>query len=48
MKTIYDNAGASDAEPLVKRGYLFLEDSDWNKADEYFDGSRQGDWHPWL
>jgi hypothetical protein len=32
-----DNAGASGAEPLVKRGYLFLEDSDWNKADEYFD-----------
>jgi tetratricopeptide (TPR) repeat protein len=32
-----DNAGSSGAEPLVKRGYLFLEDSDWNKADEYFD-----------
>jgi tetratricopeptide (TPR) repeat protein len=23
-------------EPLVKRGYLYLEDSDWIKADEYF------------
>jgi hypothetical protein len=32
-----ENAGSPGAEPLVKRGYLFLEDSDWNKADEYFD-----------
>jgi len=36
-ETINDNAGAPGAEPLVKRGYLFLEDSDWNKADEYFE-----------
>jgi hypothetical protein len=32
-----DNAGTPSVESLVKRGYLFLEDSDWNKADEYFD-----------
>jgi len=32
-----DNSGAQTAEPLVKRGYIFLEDSDWNKAEEYFD-----------
>jgi hypothetical protein len=32
-----DSAGAPSVESLVKRGYLFLEDSDWNKADEYFD-----------
>jgi len=32
-----DNAGAPSVESLVKRGYLFLEDSEWNKADEYFD-----------
>lgn len=24
-------------EPLMKRGYLFLEDSDWRQAREYFD-----------
>jgi formylglycine-generating enzyme required for sulfatase activity len=24
-------------EPLMKRGWLFLEDSDWEKANEYFD-----------
>jgi len=27
----------SGVESLVKRGYLFLEDSNWGKADEYFD-----------
>jgi len=32
-----DNVGAPSVESLVERGYLFLEDSDWNKADEYFD-----------
>jgi len=32
-----DNAGTPTVESLVKRGYLFLEDSEWNKADEYFD-----------
>jgi hypothetical protein len=32
-----DSAGTPSVESLVKRGYLFLEDSDWNKADEYFD-----------
>jgi uncharacterized membrane protein len=34
---VTDNAGAPSVESLVKRGYLFLEDSEWNKADEYFD-----------
>jgi alpha-tubulin suppressor-like RCC1 family protein len=34
---IKDNSGAPGVESLVKRGYLFIEDSDWNKADEYFD-----------
>jgi len=34
---IKDNAGAPSVESLVKRGCLFLEDSEWNKADEYFD-----------
>jgi len=32
-----DNAGAPSVESLLKRGCLFLEDSEWNKADEYFD-----------
>jgi len=32
-----DNAGSPSVESLVERGYLFLEDSEWNKADEYFD-----------
>jgi len=32
-----DNAGAPSVESLVKRGCLFLEDSEWKKADEYFD-----------
>jgi len=32
-----DNTGAPSVESLVKRGCLFLEDSDWNKANEYFD-----------
>jgi len=32
-----DNAGSPSVESLVKRGCLFLEDSEWNKADEYFD-----------
>jgi hypothetical protein len=32
-----DNTGAPSVESLVKRGCLFLEDSEWNKADEYFD-----------
>jgi alpha-tubulin suppressor-like RCC1 family protein len=26
-----------EVESLTKRGYLFLEDADWQKADEYFD-----------
>jgi len=34
---IKDNTGTPSVESLVERGYLFLEDSDWNKADEYFD-----------
>jgi len=32
-----DNSGSPSVESLVKRGCLFLEDSEWNKADEYFD-----------
>jgi len=36
-KQTTDNAGTPSVESLVERGYLFLEDSDWNKADEYFD-----------
>jgi len=32
-----ENTGAPSIESLVKRGYLFIEDSDWDKADEYFD-----------
>jgi len=32
-----DNAGSPSVESLIKRGYLFMEDSEWNKADEYFD-----------
>ena len=31
------NTAAPGIEPLMKRGYLFLEDADWKKADEYFD-----------
>ena len=30
-------AAAAGIEPLVKRGYLFLEDADWKQADTYFD-----------
>ena len=28
---------SSDAAPLMKRANLFLEDSDWQQANEYFD-----------
>lgn len=30
-------AAASGVESLMKRGHLFLEDSDWKQANEYFD-----------
>jgi len=30
-------AAAPGVESLMKRGHLFLEDSDWNQADGYFD-----------
>jgi uncharacterized protein YgiM (DUF1202 family) len=32
-----NNTGEPSVESLIKRGCLFLEDSEWNKADEYFD-----------
>ena len=28
---------APGVESLLKRGYIFLEDGDWDTADEYFD-----------
>ncbi len=36
-ETVVVNGGNTDAEPLLKRAYLFLEDGDFNSADEYFE-----------
>ena len=34
---IQQTAGGSNAQQLLKRGYLALEDGDWNKADGFFE-----------
>ena len=35
-ETVVTNAGASaNAAPLLKRAFIFLEDGDWNSANEY-------------
>ena len=36
-KTAASGAAAPGVESLMKRGWLFLEDSDWKQASEYFD-----------
>jgi len=36
-KQIKENSGSPSIESIIKRGYLFIEDSEWDKADEYFD-----------
>jgi len=36
-KQMKENEEAPSVESLMKRGKLFLEDSDWEKADGYFD-----------
>ena len=33
--TVINNAAAGQAEPLLKRAFMFLEDGDWNSAKEY-------------
>lgn len=33
--TVINNASAGQAEPLLKRAFMFLEDGDWNSAKEY-------------
>jgi len=33
----FSNIQNPDAISLIKRAYIFLEDSDWSKADEYFE-----------
>ena len=37
QETVVVNGGNTDAEPLLKRAYLFLEDGDFASADEYFE-----------
>lgn len=37
QETVFVNGGNTDAEPLLKRAYLFLEDGDFASADEYFE-----------
>lgn len=34
-ETVVVNSNNSQPEPLLKRAYMFLEDGDWNSADEY-------------
>ena len=33
--TVINNAAAGQVEPLLKRAFMFLEDSDWSSANEY-------------
>ncbi len=34
-ETIVINSGNTNVAPLLKRAFMFLEDGDWNSADEY-------------
>ncbi len=34
-ETVVVNSGNAQIEPLLKRAFMFLEDGDWNSADEY-------------
>ncbi|MDE6110549.1 MAG: toll/interleukin-1 receptor domain-containing protein, partial [Eubacterium sp.] len=34
-ETVVINSGNASVEPLLKRAFMFLEDRDWNSADEY-------------
>ena len=34
-ETVVVNSGNAQIEPLLKRAFMFLEDEDWNSADEY-------------
>ena len=36
-ETVVFNNDSGDVAPLLERGFLFLEDKDWNKADEFFE-----------
>lgn len=36
-ETVVINSGADDVAPLLERGYLFLEDKDFKRADEFFE-----------
>lgn len=36
-ETIVLNNDTGDIAPLLERGFLFLEDKDWDKADEFFE-----------
>ena len=36
-ETIVLNNDTGDIAPLLERGFLFLEDKDWGKADEFFE-----------
>ncbi len=36
-ETIVLNNDTSDIAPLLERGFMFLEDNDWQKADEFFE-----------
>jgi tetratricopeptide (TPR) repeat protein len=35
MQTVTANVGATDITPLLKRMFMYLEDGEWDKADEY-------------
>ncbi len=36
-ETVVINTGSDDVAPLLERGYLFLEDKDFKRADEFFE-----------
>ena len=36
-ETIGFNSGNSDVAPLLERGFLFLEDENWQKGDDFFE-----------
>ena len=36
-ETIVPNNDMGDIAPLLERGFMFLEDNDWQKADEFFE-----------